>query len=87
MHLLFGGHLDLPVALGLVGVVLGVVRGLDGHLVQWCIQIRKGVQRLAIPIFSAKNKNALQSNRSLLSEGISWTSSSNWLPLIFLFGI
>ena len=32
MHLLVGGHLDLPVALGLVGVVLGVVGCLDGYL-------------------------------------------------------
>ena len=33
MHLLVGRHLDLPVALGLVRVVLGVVGSLDGHLV------------------------------------------------------
>ena len=32
VHLLVGGHLDLPVALGLVGVVSGVVGSLDGHL-------------------------------------------------------
>ena len=32
MHLLVGGHLDLPVALGLVGVVSGVVGSLDGYL-------------------------------------------------------
>jgi hypothetical protein len=32
VHLLVGGHLDLPVALGLVGVVLGVVGTLDGYL-------------------------------------------------------
>ena len=32
VHLLVGGHLDLPVALGLVGVVLGVVGRLEGYL-------------------------------------------------------
>ena len=32
MHLLSGGHLDLPVALGLVGVVLRVVGSLNGDL-------------------------------------------------------
>jgi len=32
VHLLSGGHLDLPVALGLVGVVSRVVGSLDGHL-------------------------------------------------------
>ena len=34
MHLLVGRHLDLPVALGLVWVVLGEVGTLDGDLVQ-----------------------------------------------------
>ena len=33
MHLLVGRHLDLPVALGLVRVVPGVVGSVDGHLV------------------------------------------------------
>ena len=33
VHLLVGRHLDLPVALGLVRVVLGVLGSLDGHLV------------------------------------------------------
>ena len=32
VHLLAGGHLDLPVALGLVGVVLGEVGRFDGNL-------------------------------------------------------
>merc|ERR1711934_92360 len=32
VHLLVGGHLDLPVALGLVGVVSGEVGSLDGNL-------------------------------------------------------
>ena len=32
VHLLVGRHLDLPVALGLVGVVLGVVGRLEGYL-------------------------------------------------------
>ena len=64
MHLLFGGYLDLPVALGLVGVVLGVVGGLDGHLV-YKMRI-KGVPVIALPIFSAKYQNVLQSTRSFL---------------------
>ena len=34
VHLLVGRHLDLPVALGLVWVVLGEVGTLDGDLVQ-----------------------------------------------------
>ena len=34
MHLLVGRHLDLPVALGLVRVVLGEVGTLDGDLVR-----------------------------------------------------
>ena len=34
VHLLVGRHLDLPVALGLVRVVPGVVGSLDGHLAQ-----------------------------------------------------
>ena len=33
VYLLVGRHLDLPVALSLVRVVLGVVGSLDGHLV------------------------------------------------------
>ena len=32
MDLFVGGHLDLPVALGIVGVVRGVVGTLDGNL-------------------------------------------------------
>ena len=32
VHLLVGGHLDPPAALGLVGVVLGVVGRLEGYL-------------------------------------------------------
>ena len=47
MHLLAGWHHDLPVALGLVGVVLGIVWGLDGHLV-----IKMKIIQQALPNFS-----------------------------------
>ena len=75
MHLLPGGHLDLPVALGLVRVVLGEVGTLDGDLVQEVriSRVAKSIKRdllsigkAGLPVLAAQGFNLILGEESLL---------------------
>ena len=75
MHLLVGRHLDLPVALGLVRVVLGEVGTLDGDLVQEVriSRVAKSIKRdlfstskAGLPVLAAQGFNLILGEKSLL---------------------
>ena len=75
MHLLVGRHLDLPVALGLVRVVLGEVGTLDGDLVQEvrisrvAKSIKKdllSISKAGLSVLAAQGFNLILGEKSLL---------------------
>ena len=75
MHLLVGRHFDLPVALGLVWVVIGVVGTLDGDLVQEvrisrvAKSIKKdllSISKAGLPVLAAQGFNLILGEKSLL---------------------
>merc|ERR1719507_1417828 len=69
VHLLVGGHLDPPVTLGLVGVVLRVVGSLDGNL----LSISKGIPS----IFAAQGFHLIPCKEGLLCVPCICSCNSN----------
>ena len=67
----------------------GKSTGPDVYTGQYILYIQGGFLNCSaqMPNFSAKKKNVVQPTRIFCTSRISWNRTSDWLPIVFHFGI